>query len=323
MAVQSPSPLRGKQGVSDSDIAPHERRRAAPHHDLVRPGVHETKPRGAWQILKNTGAGFMQDRVMTEAAGVTFYVLLSLFPAIASFISIYGLFNNTSSLAAQVDNLNGIMPGGGIDIIKDQVIALTSKGHQALGFAAIVSLAISLWSANSGIKSLFDALNVVYHEQETRGFIRRTLISFAFTLGGLAFLIIALFAVVAVPIVMNFIGFGNVTAILLAVLRWPLLLVVIALNLSLIYRFGPCRPDMRWQLFNWGVAGAALGWLLVSLIFSYYVANFGSYNKTYGSLGAVVGFMTWIWISTMVVLLGAELNAELERASPRPRPGPP
>jgi membrane protein len=312
MVAHSPSPTRTPQGSPDDDLSLHDRRSA---HPVLRPGSRSVASQslGVWAIFKHVGAGFLEDRVMTEAAGVTFYVLLSLFPAIASFISIYGLFNDTSTLAAQVDNLNGIMPGGGVDIIKDQVVALTAKGHQALGFAAIISLAISLWSANSGIKSLFDALNVVYHEVEKRSFVRRTLVSFAFTLGGLAFLIFALLAVVAVPIVMNFIGFGNATALLLAVSRWPLLLVVIALNLSLIYRYGPSREGVRWQLFNWGVAGAALGWLLVSLIFSYYVANFGSYNKTYGSLGAVVGFMTWIWISTMVVLLGAELNAELER----------
>jgi membrane protein len=287
-----------------------------------QPGATATDPsqspaRGWLAVGKRVVAGFMADRVMTEAAGVTFYVLLALFPAIASFISIYGLFNNPSTLTAQIDNLNGIVPSGGIDIIRDQVTALTSKGHQALGFAAVLGLAISLWSTNSGIKSLFGALNVVYHEQEKRGFISLTLISLAFTMGAIGFIIVALLAIVAVPIVMNFIGFGSATAILLAILRWPALLIVVSLGLSLVYRYGPSRTRARWQWISWGGTGAALGWLVVSLIFSFYVANFGSYNKTYGSLGAVVGFMTWIWISSMVVLMGAELNAELEQQTKR------
>ena len=160
-------------------------------------------PKGWWKVLKRAAAGFADDRVMTEAAGVTFYVLLSLFPALAAFISIYGLFNNASTLSGQLTGLGGIVPGGGIDIIKDQITALTAEGHKALGFASIAGLAISLWSANSGVKSLFDALNAIYHEHEKRGFFRRTLISFGFTLGIIGFVIIALCSVVAVPIVLN------------------------------------------------------------------------------------------------------------------------
>jgi membrane protein len=303
----------------EDEMAVARRKRAG---DAGQPGVHATHPgqiptKGWWHVLKRTAVGFIDDRVMTEAAGVTFYVLLALFPAIACFISVYGLFNNTAALSDQIDNLNGIVPGGGLDIIKDQVTALTAKGHQALGFAAILGLLISFWSANSGIKSLFGALNVVYHEREKRSFIRLTLLSFAFTIGLIAFITIALLAVVAVPIIMNFIGFGSSSATLLGILRWPFLLVVLTLGLSLLYRYGPSRNQARWRWITWGGVGAAVGWIIASVIFSFYVANFNSYNKTYGSLGAVVGFMTWIWISAMVVMMGAELNAELEQQTNR------
>jgi membrane protein len=274
-------------------------------------------PKGWWNVLKRTAAGFADDRVMTEAAGVTFYVLLALFPALAAFISIYGLFNNPSSLSGQLNGLGGILPGGGIDVIKDQITTLTAEGHKALGFASIVGLAISLWSANSGVKSLFDALNTIYHEREKRSFLWRTLISFGFTLGITGFVIIALFAVVAMPIVLNFIGLGSVSKLMFNILRWPFMLIVIMIGLALLYRYGPSRNLARWQWVSWGSAIAAVSWILVSLAFSYYVANFGSYNKTYGSLGAVVGFMTWIWISSIVVLMGAELNAELEQQTQR------
>ncbi len=207
----------------------------------------------------------------------------------------------------------GVIPAGGLDIIKQQVDALTSNGHQALGFGLIVGLLVSLWSANSGIKSLFDALNIVYHEQEDRSYLKRTLISFCFTICALVFLIVALTGVVAVPIIFNFIGLEHELPILYRVLRWPLLLVVLTLFLGLIYRFGPSRHHVHWQWVSWGSVFASIAWAVASVGFSYYVANFASYNKTYGSLGAAIGFMTWIWISSMVVLLGGELNAELER----------
>ncbi|HTJ89874.1 MAG TPA: YihY/virulence factor BrkB family protein [Acidocella sp.] len=274
-------------------------------------------PKGWWHVLKRSAAGFSDDRVMTEAAGVTFYVLLSLFPALAAFIAIYGLFNNASTLGGQLAGLGGIVPGGGIDIIKGQITALTAEGHKALGVAFIIGLAISLWSANSGVKSLFDALNTIYHEREKRSFLQRTLISFGFTLGIIGFVIIALSAVVAVPIVLNFIGLGSITRLAFSILRWPFMLIVIMIGLAFVYRYGPSRNLARWQWVSWGSAIAAIVWICASLAFSYYVANFGSYNKTYGSLGAVVGFMTWIWISSIVILMGAELNAELEQQTQR------
>ncbi len=264
--------------------------------------------------MKRAAAGFMQDRVMAEAAGVTFYAMLALFPAIASMISIYGLVADPSRLVSQVQSLAGVLPQGGIDLITGEIKSIASAGSKALGLGLVTGLAISLWSANAGVKALFDALNVVYHEREKRGYFRLTAISFCFTFGILAFLIAATVAVVVVPLVLNFVGFGNVTALLVAALRWPVMVVVVALALEVMYRFGPSRPHARWRWMSWGSALAALLWLLTSLGFSYYVANFGSYNKTYGSLGAAVGFMTWMWLSAMVVLMGAELNAELERS---------
>ncbi len=272
---------------------------------------------GWWHVLKRAARGFSDDRLMTEAAGVTFYVLLALFPAIATLISLYGLFADPKSVSDQLQNLSGIVPGGGLEIIKDQVASLTSKGSQALGFSALFGLVTSLWSANQGIKALFEALNVVYHERERRSFLRRTLVSLTFTLGAIVFVLLALAAIVVVPVVLAYIGLDSTVHTLLAVARWPLMMVVTAGLLALIYRYGPDRRRARWQWVSWGSAFSAVGWILGSIAFSYYVANFGSYNKTYGSLGAAIGFMTWIWISTIIVLLGAELNSELERQTER------
>ncbi len=274
---------------------------------------HEIPAKGWWSVVKRAAAGFVQDRIMAEAAGVTFYVLLALFPALAAFISIYGLFTSPADVGAELASIANFVPGDGMALIQGQITALTTKGSGTLGFAAIIGLLVSLWSANNGIKSLIDALNVVYHENEKRSYIKLTLVAFAFTLGTIAFGIVALFTVVLIPILLNFLGLGFATAALISLLRWPVMLAVVAAVLAVIYRYGPSRNWARWSWVSWGSGAAAILWVLVSLLFSFYVANFANYNKTYGSLGAVIGFMTWIWISTIIVLMGAELNAELEQ----------
>jgi membrane protein len=265
--------------------------------------------RSWWTIAKRAGAAFNEDRIMAEAAAVTFYVMLALFPAIASLISLYGLVADTGTIAGQMRTLYFIMPSGGADIIQAEVTALTATGSQALSLGVFVGMATSLWSANAGIKSVFDALNVVFHERETRSYLRLTSISLMFTLGMLAFVAAALTAVVVVPVVFSFVGLEDQTKILIKVMRWPVLLVAATFCLSLLFRFGPDLHGVSWRWISPGSVAASLVWVATSLAFSYYVANFGSYNRTYGSLGAAVGFMTWIWISAMVVLMGAELNA--------------
>jgi membrane protein len=265
-----------------------------------------------WAAVKRAATGFSEDRIMAEAAGVTFYAMLALFPALASLISIYGLVADPAKLSDQLQTLDGILPGGGRDIIKAQVVALTSSPPQALGLGLVVGLAISLWSANAGVKAFFDALNTVYRERETRSYVRLTLISFAFTLGIIALLMLALVGVVVIPVALKYVGLGDVTKMLISIGRWPAMLGLVIVTLAPVYRYGPNRLHARMRWLSWGSLFAATAWIAASLAFSFYVANFGSYNKSYGSLGAAVGFMTWIWISAMVVLMGAELNAEIE-----------
>ncbi len=275
-------------------------------------------PAAGWlQVGKRMFSSFLDDRIMAEAASCTFYSLLALFPAIATVISIYGLFADPTVLIDQLDNVKGVVPGGGMDIVKGQVQALTSSPPKALGFGLVIGLLTSLWSANNGTKSFFDALNVVYHEKEKRSFIWLTLQTLCFTFGAVVFLIGAMLMVVVVPILLAYLGLDSATKQVMSLVRWPAMLVLMTFALGIVYRFGPSRNQARYQWISWGAAFASIGWVLVSAAFSYYVANFGSYNKTYGSLGAVIGFMTWIWISTIVVLMGAELNAELELQTSR------
>lgn len=279
-------------------------------------GPTEIPARGWWDILKRTVAEISNDRLLTEAAGVTFYALLALFPAVGALISIYGLFADPATIGEHLQMAAGFVPGGGLEIIEEQVRRITAKPSGALGFGVVIGLATSLWSANQAMKAVVDALNVVYEEEERRGFFKRLFITMAFTLGGILFVLLAVAAVVVLPIVLEFVGLGGMET-LLRLARWPLLLVAIALFLALIYRYGPSREEAKWRWVSWGSAVASLIWVAGSIGFSWYVQNFGNYNETYGSLGAVIGFMTWIWLSATVVLVGAELNAEMEHQTAR------
>lgn len=259
---------------------------------------------------------FNKDRLLLVAAGVTFYAILALFPAIAALVSIYGAVADPSTIYAHLNDLRGILPDGAIDIIGGQVQRLTQKGSGTLGLTAIISILISLWSANGGVKAIFDALNIAYEEEEKRSFVQLNLQSLAFTLGALLFVVLALTGIVVVPAVLQVLGLDQ-KAWYIALLRFPALLLLVIASLAVLYRYGPSRRKPKWRWVTWGSALAGVLWLIVSGLFSWYVANFGSYNETYGSLGAAIGFMTWIWLSTTVVLLGAELNAEMEHQTAR------
>jgi membrane protein len=264
-------------------------------------------------VYGNIGA----HRILALAAGMTYYSLLAIFPAIAALVAIYGLFADPSTIAKHFDDVAGFIPGGAADVAREQLTRVATKGNKALGFAFASGLVISLWSANAAMKSLFDTLNIVYGEQEKRGFVKLNAISLGFTVGGIVFVLAALGGVVAVPIVLQFVGLSNAADLLIRIGRWPALFVALALALSCIYRFGPSREAPRWRWITWGSAAATFLWLAASGLFSFYAANFGSFNETYGSLGAVIGFMTWLWLSAIVVLLGAELNAEMEHQTAR------
>ena len=183
--------------------------------------------------------------------------------------------------------------------------------------AFIVGLLIALVSANSGMAALFDALNVVYDEREKRSLVRFYSITFLFTLVGIVFVIFAIAGVVVLPLMLKFVGLATTTEWLLAILRWPIFFVAIVVGLACIYRYGPSRKDARWRWVTWGSIVGALLWMATSMLFSWYVATFDTYNKIYGSLGAGVGFMIWLWISAVVVLLGGELNAQMEHQTAR------
>ena len=240
-----------------------------------------------------------------HVGGVAFFALLAVFPGIAAIVSMYGLFADVSRIGEHVSVLAGLLPGGVLDLIADQITLISRKGSQALGMAFVAGLLISLGSANSGVAALFDALNVVYGEREKRSLVGLYTTTFLFTLAGIFSVIVAITGVVVLPVMLKFVGLSTTTEWLLAILRWPVLFVTIVVGLACIYRYGPSRRDARWRWVTWGSILAEFLWIFSSMLFSWYVATFDSYNRIYGSLGAAVGFMVWLWISTVIVLLEA------------------
>jgi membrane protein len=270
-------------------------------------------PWAGWKdVLLRTYQQIGEDRLLAVAAGVVFYGLLAIFPAVAALVSVYGLFATPATIADHLTLASGVLPQDGLDIMREQITRLTTGSGSKLGLGFLVGLAIALWSANAGMKAIMDALNVVYEEKEKRGFIKLNLVSLAFTLAGIGSLLLALGAVVALPIAFNYLGLQSITDALLRFARWPILLLVILIGLAVLYRYGPSRREPQWRWITPGSVFAAVTWLISSTLLSWYLASFANYNATYGSLGAGIGMMMWLWISSIVILLGAQLNSEIE-----------
>ena len=270
-------------------------------------------PWAGWKdILWRTYAQIDEDRLLATAAGVVFFGLLAVFPAITALVSSYGLFANPSTIGANLQTLATMLPEGSFQVVQDQIGRVLDKGNTALGATFLFGLGLAIWSANAGVKAVIDALNVVYDEREKRGFIRLNLVSLGFTTGGIAALLLMVSAVVALPLALDRLGLTPESQTIVSLARWPLLFAILLLALGILYRFGPSRRAPRWEWLSVGTLAAALLWIVGSSLLSWYLSNFGNYSATYGSLGAAIGLMMWMWMSAIIVLCGAELNAEIE-----------
>lgn len=270
-------------------------------------------PWHGWKdIFRRVVSEFSDDRVLLVAAGGAFFLLLALFPALAAFVSLYGVISDPETIADHIAMLGGLLPRSGLDIIKGQLDNLISKtpGDLSLGFLG--GLALALWSANSGIKTMFQAMNVAYDEKEKRGFFKLNFVSFCFTLGAMVIGILFIVSVGVVPAALALAGLEGQTEWLISIARWPVVLLVCWAGISVIYRYGPSRSRAEWAWIRWGSFLAAAVWLIASILFSWYLQNFANYDATYGSLGAAIGLMMWTWISLIILILGAELNSEIE-----------
>jgi membrane protein len=308
------SPAEERSGNSAAARAPDSHNKAADGGGRGRQAASpsEIPARGWKDILLRVYANVSKHRILALAAGMTYYSILAIFPAVAALVAVYGLFSDPSTISRHLDQLGGFLPGGAIDIAREQLERVTSKGSQSLGLTFLIGLGASLWSANAAMKSLFDTLNIVHDEDEKRGFIKLNAISLGFTIGGVLFMLAALGSILVVPIILKYVGLSDLGDLLVRIGRWPAMYLILTFALAVIYRYGPSRQTPRWRWVSWGSAIAAALWLAVSGLFSWYAASFGKFNETYGSLGAIIGFMTWLWISATVILLGAQIDSEME-----------
>ena len=292
----------------EAEVAVSEARNPGRGRDAESPS--DIPPAGWKDILWRTWRQFNDDRIPAVAGSVAYFCLLAVFPALAAFVSLYGLFSDVEAVSKQLNALAGVLPRDALIFMGEQMMRLAEGRDERLGLAFALSLALSILSANAGMKALFDGLNIAYEEKEKRGFFRLNGLALMFTAAAVVFLVTATAAVVALPAVLTLLHYAGRDPMWM--LRWPMLLGMVIVALAVLYRHGPSRALARWQWVSWGSVTAALLWVFVSMAFSWYVANFAHYDRTYGSLGAVIGFMTWIWLSIIVVLFGAELNAEIE-----------
>ena len=271
------------------------------------------------EILKGTYERMIRDRSLANAAGVVFYGLLALFPAITALVSCYGLLADPSTIAKNLQSLAWMLPPDSFSIVQDEIGRVLAKANSTLSVAFFFGFFFAVWSANAGVKAVLDALNVAYEVEEKRSIIRLNLVSLAFTLAGLAAVLLMVGAVIGVPLGLQQLGLAQGTEQLVQIGRWPVLAVALLVALLALYGLGPSRPRPK---LRWLVSGAVLAialWLIGSRLLSWYLSDFANYSATYGSLGAAVGLMTWMWLSAIIILVGAELNSEIERqALPRP-----
>lgn len=252
------------------------------------------------------------DRVGLIAAGVAFYGLLALFPAITALIAISGLLVEPNAIVEKLNSLSGMMPEEVITIVTEQATSVAGSNEGGLGLAAVFGILIALYSASKGMTSLMQGINVAYDEEEERGFIKLKLVTFALTLFLMLGLLIAIFAMLGVPALLAAVDLGQVIEIILAGVLWLALMGLTMLGLAVLYRYAPSRDAPEWKWASVGAVVGCLMWIAASAGFAFYVGNFGSYNESFGALAGVVVLLMWFWISAFIILLGAELNAEME-----------
>ena len=275
-------------------------------------------PRQGWMdILRRTWQQAKDDNVSIVAAGVAFYALLAIFPALAAALSIYGFIADPADVARQLASFGGLLPGDARSLLERQLSQISAQPPSALSFGAIFGVLLSLWSASAGVKTMMTALNIVYEEEESRGFIRYNGTALAMTLAAIVSALVALSLVAILPPILEALPLADWLHRIVSVVRWPILTGLVIVGLAVLYRYGPSRNLARWNWVSWGAVAATILWVVASLLFSWYAANFANYNKTYGSVGAIVALLMWFYLTAYVVLMGAELNSEMEHQTAR------
>lgn len=277
--------------------------------DADRPG--EVPAKGFKDVALRVKDEAKEDNLSLLSAGVAFYLLLAMFPALAAIVSVYGLVADPSEVAQQVTDLTGTLPQEAQSLITDQLEKITEE-QQGIGVTLAVSVLAALWAASSGVKNLIAAVNVAYDECETRKFFKLRGLALALTLGAVLFAVVAIGVIAVLPVMVSELPFGGAGRMLVQVASYVGLALAFTVGLAVLYRYAPDRDAPRWRWVSWGAVIATALWVLGSVAFSVYVSNFGSYGETYGSIGAVIVLMLWLVITAFAIILGAEINSELE-----------
>ena len=304
MATTTHDDVRGIHDVSDRA---RERDRG---REARKPS--EIPKRGWFDIAVRVKNEVNKDNVSLIASGLALYALLAVFPALAAAVSIYGLFASPGDIAHQLDAFSSVLPGDATKILQDELQALSGQ-HQALGIGLVVGILIALWSARKGMTALMTTMNVAYDERETRHWFKQILVSMAFTIGAVIAFLIVMSLIVAVPLALKFLPLGKAAEVVILALRWILLWFIAVFGMACVYRYAPSRREAKWRWLTSGSAIAATLWLAGSLLFALYAHYSDSYGKTYGALGGVVVLLMWFYLTGYVIILGAEINSEMER----------
>jgi len=275
-------------------------------------------PAPGWkQIAIRSWQEVSANNIFLVSGGVTYAILLALFPGLAALVSVYGLLFDPGQIQQQIDQLAGLLPKETQDLLDQQMHQLVSAPHGALSFAAVLALVLALWSASRGMSGLMSAMNIAYEEKESRGFLRFNSIALTLTFCAVIGGLLAIALVGVLPATVQILGLSAISKWLLLILEWPMLLVIVLLGMAVLYRYGPNRTEPQWRWVSPGAITGTILWIAGSIAFSVYVAHFNSYNKTYGSLGGAVILLTWLYLSSFVLLLGAVINAQSERQTAR------
>ncbi len=275
-------------------------------------GPTEIPAKGWLAVLKRVWAEVERDNMLLIAAGCAFYAMLALFPGLTAMVSVYGLVADPGEVERQMGLLHNLLPEEAAGLITTQAHAVAGTAGGTLGWGAALALLLALYTASSGVKSLFIALNIAYEEKERRGFLRLNITALAFTLAFVVAGALGLGVIVGLPAVLAFLPLAPGGGLTLRIASWAVLLLLLLGGLAATYRLGPNRAQARWRWVTPGSIAAVVLWGAGSFGFSWYVANFAAYNQTYGVLGGVIILLMWLYLSAVVILLGAELNAELE-----------
>jgi len=293
---------------------PVENAAAAPVNPAKRPG----RLKQFWTVVKDVGLKTGRDHLTVVSAGCAYYALFAIFPALTASISLYGLTANPENVERQFDVFQTILPPQAYSILIDQIKRIVETSGRALGWGFGAGLFVALWSANHATQAMFSALNIAYGQPERRGFVHFYLAAIGYTVIAVVGAAAMLFAIVSVPLLFEDTGHPHLFQTVVTYARWPVFFLLTLFLLALVYRFGPSREDPAWRWITPGSFFATSVWLLASVGFSYYVSNFGHYDRMYGSLGAVIILLFWLYISFYIVLIGAEINAVIERHGSKP-----